>query len=68
MAGLPTGTVTFLFTDIEGSTKLVQTLGDGFRELLEDHNRLLRTAFSDGVEIRMEGDAFFRRSPRHAMP
>ena len=59
MADLPTGTVTFLFTDIEGSTKLVQELGDGFRALLEDHNRLLRTAFSNGVEVRMEGDAFF---------
>jgi predicted ATPase/class 3 adenylate cyclase len=59
MRRLPSGTVTFLFTDIEGSTKLVQALGDGFREVLEDHNRLLREAFSKGVEVRMEGDAFF---------
>jgi predicted ATPase/class 3 adenylate cyclase len=69
MHHLPTGTVTFLFTDIEGSTKLVQRLGDEFRGILEDHNELLRSAFSAGVEIRMEGDAFFVAfaSARHAV-
>ncbi len=59
MDRLPSGTVTFLFTDIEGSTSMVQGLGDRFREVLEDHNRLLRSAFEAGVEVRMEGDAFF---------
>ncbi len=59
MRQLPTGTVTFLFTDIQGSTKMVRDLGDDFREILEAHNRVLRRAFSKGVEVRMEGDAFF---------
>jgi predicted ATPase/class 3 adenylate cyclase len=58
---LPTGTVTFLFTDIEGSTKLLQTLGDRWKPTLEDHNRLVRGAIrdADGVDLRTEGDAFF---------
>ncbi len=63
MRTLPTGTVTFLFTDIEGSTALVATLGEGFRQILEDHNRLLREAFIAGVEVRMEGDSFFVAFP-----
>jgi predicted ATPase/class 3 adenylate cyclase len=58
---LPTGTVTFLFTDIEGSTRLLQALGEGWKTVLEDHNRLLRSAIRDagGIEIRTEGDSFF---------
>src|SRR4030095_15952067 len=45
---LPTGTVTFLFTDIEGSTRLLKSLGrDRYGEVLAAHNRLLRAAFSD---------------------
>jgi len=59
MAILPQGTVTFLFTDIEGSTKLVQQLGPHYRDLLETHQRLLRDAFQEGVEISTEGDSFF---------
>jgi len=56
----PTGTVTFLFTDIEGSTKLLHALGDGYAELLDDHHRLMREVFlSDGFEVGTEGDAFF---------
>src|SRR5262245_59582880 len=58
----PTGTVTFLFTDIEGSTELVQELDhSAFRQLLEQHHRLLRAAFAahGGVELRTEGDSFF---------
>ena len=54
MAGLPTGTVTFLFTDIEGSTTLLQRLGDRrYAEVLEEHRRLLRAAFAErnGKEI-----------------
>ena len=58
---LPTGTVTFLFTDIEGSTRLVQRLGDGYPAVLERHQAILRSAFSrhDGTEVGTEGDSFF---------
>src|SRR2546426_10166668 len=58
---LPSGTVTFLFTDIEGSTKLLNELGtDRFHEVLAVHTRLLRDAFQDGGhEVRIEGDALF---------
>jgi class 3 adenylate cyclase len=61
MARLPTGTVTLLFTDIEGSTKLLQRAGDAYSELLRVHRKLLRDAFArhDGVEVDTEGDAFF---------
>ncbi len=53
--------MTFLFTDIEGSTRLVQSLGADFGPLLERHQALLRTAFSEagGVEVATEGDSFF---------
>src|SRR5215467_9807498 len=57
---LPTGTVTFLFTDIEGSTTLLQRLGDRrYAEVLEEHRRLLRDAFAQahGEEINTQGDA-----------
>ena len=58
---VPTGTVTFVFTDVEGSTALVKKLGDGYGELLEQHHRVLRTVFggSEGHEIDTQGDAFF---------
>ncbi|HEX2153042.1 MAG TPA: adenylate/guanylate cyclase domain-containing protein [Acidimicrobiia bacterium] len=58
---LPTGTVTFLFTDIEGSTRLVQATGDAWLELLERHNRLLRSAIEEhgGTVVKTEGDGFF---------
>jgi predicted ATPase len=58
---LPTGTVTFLFTDIEGSTRLLQELGDGYAEVLAEHRRVLREAWRehDGVEVDTQGDAFF---------
>jgi predicted ATPase/class 3 adenylate cyclase len=58
---LPTGTVTFLFTDIEGSTRLLQSVGDDYPEVLEVHNELLRSAIEEhnGIEISTEGDAFF---------
>ena len=58
---LPSGTVTFLFTDIEGSTRLLQSLGDGYADVLADHRRLLRDAFEQagGHEVDTEGDAFF---------
>src|SRR2546430_16618332 len=59
--GLPAGTLTFLFTDIEGSTKLQTELGtDRYQDVLETHTRILRDAFKDGgFEIRVEGDALF---------
>ncbi len=58
---LPSGTITFLFTDIEGSTKLLTGLGtDRYHEVLEVHTQALRRAFADGgTEIRIEGDALF---------
>jgi len=58
---LPRGTVTFLFTDIEGSTRLLARLRDGFADVLEAHHRVLRAAFAQhgGHEVHTEGDAFF---------
>src|SRR5215211_3041786 len=58
---LPTGTVTFLFSDIEGSTKLLEELGEGYADALERHRRVLREAFGHhaGVEVDTQGDAFF---------
>jgi predicted ATPase/class 3 adenylate cyclase len=57
----PIGTVTFLFTDIEGSTRLLDRLGARYGDLLTDHHRLIRAAVegADGTEISTEGDAFF---------
>jgi predicted ATPase/class 3 adenylate cyclase len=58
---LPSGTVTFLFTDIEGSTRLIEELGEErYVEALAEHRRLLREAFSarGGVEVDTQGDAF----------
>jgi predicted ATPase/class 3 adenylate cyclase len=63
---LPSGTVTFLFTDIEGSTKLLHELGpEGYAEVLAEHRRTLRDAFSrhGGVEVDTQGDAFFIAFP-----
>ncbi|MDG4833556.1 adenylate/guanylate cyclase domain-containing protein [Solwaraspora sp. WMMD1047] len=58
---LPSGLVTFMFTDIEGSTRLAQMLGSGYRPVLSEHRRLLRAtlAASDGTELFTEGDSFF---------
>ena len=57
---LPRGTLTFLFTDIEGSTKLLNALGtDKYHEVLEVHTVALREAFAKGHEVRIEGDALF---------
>src|SRR4051812_49629731 len=59
---LPSGTVTFLFSDMEGSTRLLKQLGrDRYGELLSAHNALLREAFTGngGIEIDRQGDAFF---------
>jgi YVTN family beta-propeller protein len=61
VAELPSGTVTFLFTDIEGSTRLVKQLRDAYDEVLATHQVLLREAFEQhsGQEIDTQGDAFF---------
>ena len=61
MTEIPTGTVTFLFTDIEGSTRLTQELGDAWPPLLERHREIARAAWGEheGVEIGTEGDSFF---------
>jgi predicted ATPase len=58
---LPTGTVTFLFTDIEGSTRLLQELGDRYAEVLAEHHRELRAVWlrHEGFEVDTQGDAFF---------
>lgn len=59
--GPPSGLVTFLFTDIESSTRLAQALGGGYREVLADHRRLMRESLRDhgGAELLTEGDSFF---------
>ncbi len=61
MTELPSGTVTFLFTDIEGSTALLKRLGEGYGQVLGEHQRLLREAFeaAGGQEMDTQGDAFF---------
>ena len=58
---LPTGTVTFFFTDIEGSTRLLHELGALYQDALAQHHRVLRSAIqgADGLEVSTHGDAFF---------
>jgi class 3 adenylate cyclase len=58
---LPSGTVTFVFTDIEGSTRLLQELGDDYGEVVAAHRRIMRERFADqgGTEMDTQGDAFF---------
>jgi class 3 adenylate cyclase len=59
--GVPSRTITLLFTDIEESTKLLRELGEGYAELLAEHRRVLREAFAlnRGREVDTQGDAFF---------
>ena len=63
---LPSGTVTFVFTDVEGSTELLKALGDRYAEVLGAHRRIVREAFgaAGGAEIDTQGDAFFFAFPR----
>jgi predicted ATPase/class 3 adenylate cyclase len=66
MGDLPRGTVTFLFTDIEGSTKLLHERGEeSYAEALAEHRAVLREAFArnGGVEVDTQGDAFFVAFP-----
>src|SRR4051794_8193989 len=60
-AEAPTGTVTLMFTDIEGSTRLLHGLGDRYADLLSTHRDLMREAFGrhGGFEVDEQGDAFF---------
>jgi predicted ATPase/class 3 adenylate cyclase len=64
----PTGTVTFLFTDMEGSTRLLQELGDRYDDIESAHAAILRRAIDGGggTEIRTEGDSFLAVFPRPA--
>src|SRR5919201_876989 len=61
VSSLPSGTVTFLFTDIEGSTALLKTLGDGYADVLRQQRTILRETLggAGGSEIDTQGDAFF---------
>src|SRR5437773_6298130 len=61
MPDLPTGTITLLFTDIEGSTRLLQQLGERYADVLSECRQLLRTVFHqwNGHEIDTQGDSFF---------
>src|SRR5439155_12670271 len=61
VVGLPSGTVNFLFTDIEGSARLMQELGDEYVQAQLTHHKILRAAFrsGNGRELRTEGDSFF---------
>jgi class 3 adenylate cyclase len=58
---LPTGTLTLLFSDLEGSTRLLERLGDDFSDVLDEHRRIVRHAVGehDGHEVRTAGDGFF---------
>ena len=66
---LPTGVVTFLFTDVEGLTKLLHELGYAYADALHEHRRLLREAFTahDGVEVDTQGTPSSSRSAAHRM-
>lgn len=65
MAEMPRGTVTLLFTDIEGSTRVLRRAGDSYAHLLDEHRRLLRAAFvaNGGYEVDADGDGFFVAFP-----
>ena len=71
VASLPRGTVTFLMTDIEGSTKLLRTLGDGYAKLLREVRTLIRASVrkAGGHEVDARADEFFAafRRPAHAL-
>ena len=66
MTNLPSGAVTFLFSDIEGSTRLVKVLRERYAQVLAEHRRLVRTAIASqaGHEVDTQGDAFLRRVRR----
>ena len=61
MSELPSGAVTFLFTDVEGSTRLLKQLRDRYGDVLNEHGRLLSEAFArhGGSMVYTQGDSFF---------
>jgi class 3 adenylate cyclase len=61
VSGLPSGSVTFVFTDIEGSTRLVKALRERYALVLAEHRRVVRAAIAahEGHEVDIQGDAFF---------
>ena len=61
MTALPSGTVTLFFTDVEGSTRLLQELGRGYEAALAEHHRIVRRELDrhDGCEVDTQGEAFF---------
>ncbi|MBD0348111.1 MAG: adenylate/guanylate cyclase domain-containing protein [Thermoleophilia bacterium] len=63
---LPSGTVTFLFSDVESSTRLLQQLGERWSDVVARHNSIMRAAFEEagGREVDRQGDAFFAVFPR----
>jgi predicted ATPase/class 3 adenylate cyclase len=65
MRDLPSGTVTFLFTDVEGSTRLLERLGELYRDILHGHHVIMRAAIAagEGHEVATEGDSFFAVFP-----
>jgi class 3 adenylate cyclase len=62
----PSGTITLLFTDIEGSTRMLLALGERYADALADHRRILRDVWSEcgGTEMDTQGDSFFVVFPR----
>jgi class 3 adenylate cyclase len=68
MRDLPSGTVTFLFTDVEGSTRLLERLGERYRDIQHRHDAILRAAIAEGNgrEVSTEGDSFFAVFPKPA--
>jgi len=62
---LPTGTVTFLFTDIEGSTRILTLMADAYTDLLDRHSQIMRSSIREngGTEVTTEGDSFFAAFP-----
>ena len=66
MPDLPTGTVTLLVTDLEGSTQLLQRLGDRYAHLLAAYRALVRTIVAEhgGQEVATQGDSFLLAFPR----
>ena len=64
----PSGSVTLVFTDIEGSTRLLRELGEeAYRDVLAEHRRVVRDAFASGYEVDEEGD-YRPRDPEPAPP
>ena len=66
MAKLPSGTVSLLFSDVEGSTELQRRLGDRYQEVVDVHRRLLEEAFASngGTVVDRQTESFFVAFPR----